>query len=482
MRGQGKATGGIHTSKVMSGSAQTPIHILVFPYAAQGHMLPLLDLAHQLLLTNLNLTLTLVVTPKNLPFLNPLLSAHPTCIETLVLEFPLHPSLPPGVENVKDIGNLGNVPIINALAKLHSPILHWFNSHASPPVAIISDFFLGWTHHLAHQLRIPRITFYSSGAFLACVSDHLWLNADALLSSPVVSFPHLPKAPSFSADHLPSVFRHYRGSDPEWRFVRDCMTANTLSWGRVFNTFGALEREYVEHLRSQMGHHRVWSVGPLVLPGGSGSLNRGNSNPDSAATDAVLGWLDGCPDGTVVYVCFGSQKLLKPNQVAALASGLEGSGGRFIWVMKAGSLPPDGFEERVGERGKVIKGWAPQVSILSHRAVGGFLSHCGWNSLMEALVCGAMILGWPMEADQYVNAMLLVDHLGAAVRVCEGDETVPDSAEVGRTIAKAMSEDFPQKRRAKELRDEALGAVLPGGTSSRDLIGLVQELVQQRQV
>ncbi|KAL6324842.1 hypothetical protein AAG906_018369 [Vitis piasezkii] len=403
-------------SRAMSGCEQTPIHILAFPYPAQGHMLPLLDLAHQLLLTNLNLTLTLVVTPKNLPFLNPLLSAHPTCIETLVLEFPLHPSLPPGVENVKDIGNLGNVPIINALAKLHSPILH---------------------------------------------CDHLWLNADTALSLPVVSFPQLPNTPSFRAEHLPSICRLYRGSDPDWAFVRDCMTANTLSWGRVFNTFDALEGEYLDHLRTQMGHHRVWGVGPLNLPSGSGSMDRGNPSLESAAFDAVMGWLDGCPDGSVVYVCFGSQKLLKPNQVEALASGLEGSGGRFIWVMRAGSSPPDGFEERVGERGKVIKGWAPQVSILSHRAVGGFLSHCGWNSLIEGVVCGAMILGWPMEADQYVNAMRLVDNLGAAVRVCEGSEAVPDSAELGRKIAEAMSEDSPQKRRAKELRDEALGAVLP---------------------
>ncbi|RVW87800.1 UDP-glycosyltransferase 89A2 [Vitis vinifera] len=127
----------------MFGSARSPVHILVFPYLAQGHMLPLLDLAHQLVLANPNLTLTLVVTPKNPPFLNHLLSAHPSRIKTLILEFPHHPSLPPGIENVKDIGNHGNVAIINALAKPHNPILHWFNSHASPPVAIISDFFLG---------------------------------------------------------------------------------------------------------------------------------------------------------------------------------------------------------------------------------------------------------------------------------------------------------------------------------------------------
>ena len=127
----------------------------------------------------------------------------------------------------------------------------------------------------------------------------------------------------------------------------------------MLNTFGLLDGEYLDQIRAQMGHYRVWSVGPFNLPSGSGSMDRGDPNPDSAAFNAVMGWLDGCPVGSVVNVCFGSQKLLKPNQVKALASGMEGSGGRFIWVMKADSSPPDAFEERVGERGKVIQGWTP---------------------------------------------------------------------------------------------------------------------------
>ncbi|GLT66447.1 hypothetical protein SLA2020_388120 [Shorea laevis] len=152
-------------------SSASGIHILVFPYPAQGHMLSLLDLTHQLCLRGL--TITVLVTPKNLPTLSPLLSTHPS-IQTLVLPLPPHPKLPQGVENVRDIGNAGNRPIIAALRQLHDPIIRWFHSHPSPPVAIVSDFFLGWTLRLAHQLRIPRIAFFSSGAFLASVSDHCW--------------------------------------------------------------------------------------------------------------------------------------------------------------------------------------------------------------------------------------------------------------------------------------------------------------------
>ncbi|XP_059655630.1 UDP-glycosyltransferase 89A2-like [Cornus florida] len=458
------------------------VHILVFPYPAQGHMLPMLDLTHQLALHGL--TITILVTPKNLPILNPLLSTHAS-IQTLILPFPHHPSLPAGVENVRDVGNSGNVSIINALSKLHDPIIQWFQSHPKPPVAILSDFFLGWTHHLAHQLGIPRIAFFSSGAFLTSVCDYLYRNKHTVRSLPVVNFPDLPRSPSFTEEHLPSVFRLYRESDPEWEFVMNCIIANTSGWGCVFNSFDGLESEYLDHLKKKMGHGRVFGVGPLNL--GVGAETMGRVNPSLESGDRVLTWLDECPDGSVLYVCFGSQKFLKKAQIEALASGLEWSGIRFVWVIKPptaqqvadgyGSLP-DGFEERVSGRGMVIKGWAPQVAILSHRAVGGFVSHCGWNSVLEGIVAGVMILGWPMEADQYVNARLLVEDLRAAVRVCEGADKVPDSAELARIISKSMGGSIIEKEKTKQLRDKAVEAVKGSGSSKRDLVELVRELVQ----
>lgn len=286
-------------------------------------------------------------------------------------------------------------------------------------------------------------------------------------------------------DQLPSLFRYYRQSDPDWEFIKDAMIANTSSWGCVFNTLDALESEYLEQWRKKVGRGRVFAVGPLSLLGGVDTKGRGKSDSDTG--DDALAWLDGCPDGSVLYVCFGSQKLLKTAQIEALAIALEQSRTRFIWVVKTvtvqqvadgyGSVP-DGFEERVLGRGMVIKGWAPQVSILGHQAVGGFLSHCGWNSVLEGIVGGAMILGWPMEADQFVNAKLLVEYLGAAVQVCEGPDTVPNSGELAQIIANSMNGDTVEKVRAKELKHKALEAVKAGGSSSKDLDELVTELAQ----
>ncbi|MBA0700382.1 hypothetical protein Goari_021976 [Gossypium aridum] len=127
-----------------------------------------------------------------------------------------------------------------------------------------------------------------------------------------------------------------------------------------------------------------------------------------------------------------------------------------------------------------MEGWAPQLLILNHKAVGGFLSHCGWNSVLEGIAGGVMILAWPMEADQFVNAKLLVDEIGVAVRVCEGADSVPNSDELGRAVAEAMTEGGEMKTKAKDLKQKALAAVSHGESSMKDLDRVVEELGQLR--
>lgn len=276
-------------------------------------------------------------------------------------------------------------------------------------------------------------------------------------------------------------------SDPDWELVKDSMNANSSSWGYVNNTFDALETEFLEFSRNKMGYNRVFAVGPLSLLGGSDLTNRGSTSSSSNSHDSMWVWLNGCADGSVLYVCFGSQVLLRSAQVEALATGLELSGVKFIWVMKPvtaqqiadgyGSIS-DEFEERVRGTGLIIRGWASQVQILNHRAVGGFVSHCGWNSLLEGIVGGVTILGWPMEADQFVNAKMLVDYMGVAIRLCEGKDTVPDPVELGRKIGESISGEKAEKLRARELRNKAMEAVESGGSSVMDLDRLVRELAQ----
>ncbi|CAH9113651.1 unnamed protein product [Cuscuta epithymum] len=455
------------------------VHVLVFPYPAQGHLLPLLDLTHQLALRGL--TITILVTPKNLPILDPLLSTHPS-IQTLVFPFPAgHPLLPAGVENVKDVGNWGNGPIMSSLSKLRRPMVEWFGSHPNPPAAIIHDVFLGWVEDMAGEIGVPGICFFCHSAFLACVFECGWKKVETLRSSEVVDFPELPNSPSFPREHLPSMIKNYKESDPDWESIRRGMIGNFTSWGAIVTTFEALDGVYLEFLKNKMGHGRVFHVGLLSSIGGPRGVGQINGQ------ESLFAWLDGCPEGSVLYVAFGSQKLMRKAQLEALTDGLEKSGVRFVLVVKEPTVEQmdlgygsvsEVFEDRVKGRGLIIRGWASQVDILNHPAVGAFLSHCGWNSVLEAIVAGVLILGWPMEADQYVNAKLLVDDLGVSVRVLEGADTVPDTASLAIKISESMNCAISEKARAQELKGEALEALKIDGSSIKCLEGLVQQLAQ----
>ncbi|XP_071733191.1 UDP-glycosyltransferase 89B2-like [Rutidosis leptorrhynchoides] len=456
-------------------------HILVFPFPAQGHMLSLLDLTHQLSIRGVQITI--LITPKNLPALNSLLSAHPTTITTLVLPLPPHPAIPSGIENAKDLHIGGFSTMMVALGDLYNPIKDWFQHHPNPPVAIISDFFFGWTHRLAVELGIRRYCFSPSGAFALSIIFCLWKyqpkRADTQNENEVIQFSKIPNLPEYPWWQLSPLYRYFSEGDAISDFMNDSFRGDMASWGIVINSFIDLERVYLEYLKMELDHDRVFAVGPL-LPPCNKVMERGGS-----CSNNVLSWLDMCNDNTVVYVCFGSLIVLTNGQMEAIALGLEKSGVKFLWSVKEPTIGhvagdygkvPGGFEDRVVGRGLVVKGWAPQVAILNHKSVGAFLTHCGWNSIMEAVSAEVLLLTWPMSADQYSNATLLHE-LKVGMKACEGEKTVPDSGELAELFRKSVNEDTRVEReRAKQFARVAKDTVGENKSSMKELDRLVADL------
>jgi hypothetical protein len=153
---------------------------------------------------------------------------------------------------------------------------------------------------------------------------------------------------------------------------------------------------------------------PLGLLPPSDDGGRRPSGTDGSE-HATLRWLDTQPPGSVVYVALGSEVPLRVEQVHELALGLEIAGTRFLWALRkpSGAAVPDddaaaslplGFQERTHGQGVVTTGWVPQMSILAHAAVGGFLTHCGRNSLIEGLLFGHPLVMLPIFGDQGPNA------------------------------------------------------------------------------
>nr|QAV53744.1 UGT89G2 [Fagopyrum tataricum] len=474
--------------------ASLATHILVIPFPGQGHMAPLLDLTHHLLLYAADsLTVTFLVTPKNLDLLRPLLCLHPSsAISALVLPLPPHPSLPSGAENTKDLPPDSFFSIFTALPGLQGPLLRWFATHPSPPSAIISDLFLGWTHHLAEKLSIKRFVFSPSAAFASSVSLCLRTNPPPLPKTEsgeidinaVLSISDAPGQPEFFCSQILMLYRMLVPSDgPNPPLFKTNHAANYSSWGYIINTFTGLESVYLNHVKTLLGHDRVWAVGPLFLP----TYDQLISDPVS---DNILSWFDTCQDSEVVYVSFGTQNMLTQEQVNVLALGLEESGVRFVWKFKEpslghvegqdlGKLPP-GFEDRVAGRGLVIRDWVSQVSILNHRAVGSFLSHCGWNSTLEGLVARVLILTWPLGADQYYNEKLLVDILKVGVRVSQANQNLPNSDHLAKVLRESVSQSTYKEERARamQLGEEAIASMSKDGSSYMNLDMLVQHLIQ----
>ena len=287
----------MHSTSSTKISPTNTLHILAFPFPAQGHILPLLNLTHKLAL--LGLKITILITPKNLPILDPLLLTHPSSIQTLILPFPPHPKLSSGIENVKDIGNSGNTPIIASLSKLENQVIQWFKSHPYPPQAIISDVFLGYTQIWAQKLNIPGICFVTSGAFVTCLFDQLLININKFKNPSCVHFENIPRSPLFHEKQLPSLYRKYKKDDPDWKIVMNSFADNNKSWAYVFNSFDGLEGEFLDHMKKDLGHERVFSIGPLSSISESKRVSL-----DSSAGSGVLQWLDKWQDaGGYFYTC-----------------------------------------------------------------------------------------------------------------------------------------------------------------------------------
>uniref|UniRef100_A0A0D9WP94 Glycosyltransferase N-terminal domain-containing protein n=1 Tax=Leersia perrieri TaxID=77586 RepID=A0A0D9WP94_9ORYZ len=467
-----------------SGAAAAP-HVLVVPYPAQGHMIPLLDLAG--LLASRGLRLTVVCTPATAPLLAPLL-AGAGAVSALTLPFPPHPAFPPGVETVMGCGPALFATLIAAFAGLRRPLASWARERARTPdrvVAVLSDFFCGWTQPLAaDDLGVPRFVFSSSAVYGTAVLHSLFrlmpTRDDDNDDEWPVGFPDIPGEPVYPWRQLTLLYRSYKGvGDEVSEAVRKNFLLNMESAVFVSNTFRHLETRYLERPLADLGFLRVRAIGPLA-PEPEGASNRGGET--AVAASELRAWLDRFPDGSVVYVSFGSMAVLQPPHAAALAAALERTRTAFVWAAAAATAAalPDGFEERVAAasgRGRVIRGWAPQVVALRHRAVGRFVTHCGWNSVLEAVAAGVVMLTWPMTADQFVNARLLVDEHRAAVPVSWGGFAAPPTAEeVARVLEATVGGAGEVAARVEEMAEAAAAARREGGSSWRELDELASEL------
>ncbi|KAE8683606.1 Zeatin O-xylosyltransferase [Hibiscus syriacus] len=306
---------------------------------------------------------------------------------------------------------------------------------------------------------------------------------DSMMGSVVQDAPSVPNSESY-AFHTVSAFTlffymwesmgkpQFNVEMPDVPSLDGCFTEDfsefisvqhkylNVNVGSISNTSKVIEGTYLgllETIRAKQ-HWALGPLNPLRVPEKDSSGNRHH----------CLEWLDKQAINSVLYVSFGTTTSMEDEQIQELAIGLRRSEQAFIWVLRDADKCdvfngevrspelPHGYVDSVKEKGLVIRDWAPQLEILAHPAVGGFVSHCGWNSCMESITMGVPIGAWPMHSDQPRNAVLITKLLKVGI-------TVKDWAHRDETATAAVVEDAVRclmtskegdevRKRAAELR------------------------------
>ncbi|XP_043695359.1 UDP-glycosyltransferase 73C12-like [Telopea speciosissima] len=476
------------------------LHFILIPLMAQGHMIPMTDIAR--LLAQQGVTITIVTTPLNAFRFKSIIDRAAKSglrIQLLQLRFPsTELGLPDGCENLDNLPSRELIKNFFHAASMLQPALEQSLQEMEPyPSCLISHMGLPWTSHIALKFGIPRFFFNGMSCFsllcnqnLLCYKPHESVESD---SEPFV-VPGMPHRIELTKAQLAGSVRD---DEPSIREIRkQVREAERTADGVVINSFYELETCYVDEYQKLMGK-KAWCVGPVSLYNKEASDKAERGNKAAIDEDQCLEWLDSREAESVVYVCLGSLCPLAPSQLIEIGLALERSNRPFVWVIRQGnnnkpSEELERLEQRTKGRGLLIRGWAPQVLILSHRAVGVFVTHCGWNSTLEGMSAGVPMITWPMFADQFYNEKLIVQILGIGVRVgvdvsCqmgEGEKlgVYVKGEEVEKTIGILMDggeEGEVVRKKAREVGEIANRAVEEGGSSHLNISLFIQDIKLQ---
>ncbi|KAJ0514680.1 putative hydroquinone glucosyltransferase [Helianthus annuus] len=465
---------------------EKPSHIAIIPIPGMGHLIPLIEFSKKLLAQH-NLSATFII-PNEGPLSNSqyeFLDSLPDAINYTLLPPVNFDDLP---QDTKIETRLCLLATRSATA-LHATISSMMADKKI--VALFVDLLAADAFDVADKFGVPRYLFFAASAM--CLSLCLYLpKLDQMVSCEYRDVPDPIQIPGCIPVHGRDLLGSLQDRNNEaYKRVLHIAKMYVMADGIVVNSFKGLEAGAIEVLlKEQPGMPPVYPVGPLIQ---SGSVESSKGVNESSC----LKWLDGQPCGSVLYICFGSAGTLSSEQVTELAMGLELSEQRFIWVVRPphdkgadgtylNSQGHDGtfdflpktFLERTKNRGLVVPNWAPQARILSHSSTGGFLTHCGWNSILETIVHGVPVIVWPLYAEQKMNAIMLTEGLQVGMRAKLNENGIVDRLEIARVVNGLLQGDEGKAIRIQthKLKEAALSVLSKDGCSTKTLDQLASKL------
>ncbi|KAF5200082.1 Udp-glycosyltransferase 87a2 [Thalictrum thalictroides] len=458
----------------------TCCHIIALPFPGRGHINPMMNLCKLLVSKCSNLiNITFIVTEEWFGFIKSTPKPSEITFQTIPNVIPselIRASIFP--EFVKAVYTKMEAPVEQLLDRLQLPKVS----------AIIADTYLTWSVAVGNRRNIPVVSLWTMSPSVCSLFYHF----DLLIQNRHFPVDNLSDR---SSVHLNLLFAVERGDEvvdyiPGISPTRlaDLPTffsgVGKQTLGEVleafacirkaqcvmFTSFYELERQVIDSLNTRFAFP-VYSVGPLI------PHNTLDSTPD--ANLDYFKWLNSQPAKSVLYISLGSFLSVSREQMDEIVEGIRESGVRYLWVARGETAR---IQEACGEMGLVVP-WCDQLKVLCHSSVGGFWTHCGWNSTLEGVYAGVPMLTFPIFWDQIPDSKLIVDDWKVGMKVRDvAKEKLVGRKEISAIIQRFMSldgyESKQMRRNASELQETCAQALSEGGSSEANLDAFISKFLK----
>ncbi|KAJ9173969.1 hypothetical protein P3X46_017051 [Hevea brasiliensis] len=440
-------------------------HIIALPFPAQGHINPMLQFSKLLTSKGLKVTLVTIID-------NELTKAkHGSVIVDSISD------------NSEENGTISTMEeywknFSSLIERKLSEIVEKQGKSGRPISCLVYDSIMPWALDIARRLGLAAASFFTQSCAVSAIYYHVYegrLNIPSeqthvsLDGMPPLQSYDLP-SPACGSEYSPALISLMTS---QFSNIRE------VDWILV-NTFNKLEAEVMNWMASQCP---VKLIGPLI-PSRYTSKRLEDDNDYGLSlfksnNNSLKQWLDSKEACSVVYVAFGSIASLEEKQMEELACGLEKSNYHFLWVVRESEQKklPDTFVNETSEKGLIVT-WCPQTEVLAHNSVGSFMTHCGWNSTLEALSLGVPMVAMPQWADQVTNAKYIADVWTVGVRVKVNEEGIVTKEETEMCIREVMEGENANefRRNSEKWKTLAQEAVSEGGSSDKNVEKFAAEL------